>query len=209
MFTGIIKETGSIQQLFPSGTGMELTIQVSSQFAREVEKQSHVSIDGKVLTVVEKQDYPDHSLLRFYLSSAKVANFNLSRIINVERAIQSGEEIPGIFFYGLASGYAKLVEQQKLSDGKVLMTVVFESYLIQYLSVHDQVCVDGILLLIKNIVNDHLSFELYPQTLQLTNLDDRKVGNLLRIEIDPITVKIARIFEKLNFERIINNKNDC
>ena len=132
---------------------MELTIQVSSQFAREVEKQSHVSIDGKVLTVVEKQDYSDHSLLRFYLSSAKVANFNLSRIINVERAIQSGEEIPGIFFYGLASGYAKLVEQQKLSDGKVLMTVLFESYLIKYLSVNDQVCVDGVLLLIKNIFN--------------------------------------------------------
>ena len=203
MFTGIIKQTGSIQQLIPSGTGIELTIQVSHQFAREVEKQSHISIDGKVLTVVDKQDYPDHSLLKFYLSSAKVTNFHLSRMINVERAIQSGEEIPGIFFYGLVSAYVQLVEQQKLADGKVLMTVLFENYLIKYLSVNDQVCIDGVLLLIKNIRNDHLSFELYPHTLQLTNLHERVVGDLLRLEVDPITVKVARIFEKLDFKKMI------
>ena len=66
-----------------------------------------------------------------------------------------------------------------------------------YLSVGDQACFNGVLLQIKELNTDVIGFELYPETLRLTNLGERQVGDLLWIEIDPFIAKISRIFEKL------------
>ena len=77
------------------------------------------------------------------------------------------------------------------------MKVSFEDDLINYLSVKDQVCLDGVLLQIKEVASPVIGFELYPNTLSLTNLGERIVGDLLNLEIDPFLAKISRIFEKL------------
>ena len=43
-----------------------------------------------------------------------------------------------------------------------------------------------------------LDFELYSNTLSVTNLGERKLGDLLSLEIDPFTVKIARILATIH-----------
>ena len=63
-----------------------------------------------------------------------------------------------------------------------------------YLSVGDQACFNGVLLQIKELNTDVIGFELYPETLRLTNLGERQVGDLLWIEIDPFIAKISRIY---------------
>ena len=69
---------------------------------------------------------------------------------------------------------------------------------VNYLSINDQVSLNGVALLIKDIEAEILCFELYPNTLSKTNFGETQVGDLLNIEVDPIIVKIARIFEKIN-----------
>ncbi|MEM9273406.1 MAG: Lumazine-binding protein [Cyanobacteria bacterium P01_F01_bin.143] len=198
MFTGYIKETGIIEKVNPIESGAELIIQISPQFAAEIQIKSHISIDGKVLTVLDKEDRTNFSFLKFYASNLKkVATFLPQRKVNLERAMRLGEEIPGTFFYGVPSGQVKVMSLEILSNGKSIMKVAFEDILMKYLSVRDQVCLDGVLLQIKELHANVMSFELYPSTLSLTNLGERQVGDLLWIEIDPLIAKIGRILEKI------------
>ena len=198
MFTGFIKETGIIEQVNPIESGAELIIQISLTFAAEIQIKSHLAIDGRVLTVLHKEEHSNFSFLKFYASNLnKVSTFVPKSRVNLERAIRLGEEIPGAFFYGVPSGQVKVISLERLSNGKLMMKVSFEDDLINYLSVMDQVCLDGVLLQIKELAEHLIGFELYPNTLSLTNLGERQVGDLLNLEIEPFVAKIGRILEKL------------
>ncbi len=198
MFTGFIKETGIIEQVNPIESGAELIIQISLTFAAEIQIKSHLAIDGRVLTVLHKEEHSNFSFLKFYASNLnKVSTFVPKRRVNLERAIRLGEEIPGAFFYGVPSGQVKGISLERLSNRKLMMKVSFEDDLINYLSVMDQVCLDGVLLQIKELAEHLIGFELYPNTLSLTNLGERQVGDLLNLEIEPFVAKIGRILEKL------------
>ena len=194
MFIGLIKDTGIIEQIDP-----ELVIKVSSDFAADINIESHLAVDGRVLRVAFKENNNNFSLLRFYSSNLNQAkNYLPQRKVNLEKALRLGEEIPGTFFYGIPSGFVKFVSREVLSEGKILIKVSFENDLIEYLSVMDQICLDGALLQVIDIDNDLLSFNIYPSTLKLTNLGEKQPGELLTIELDPLTAKIARILKKLN-----------
>ncbi|MGD1914323.1 MAG: hypothetical protein ACFB2X_26845 [Rivularia sp. (in: cyanobacteria)] len=197
MFTGLIKETGIVEGINPIESGVELIIQISPQLAAEIQVNSHIAIDGRVLTVLHREDSTDFSLLKFYASHVnKIGNLLPKKRVNLERAVRLGEEIPGTFFYGVPSGQAKVISLEKLSGGRLTFKVSFEDNLASYLSIKDQVCLDGVSLQIRDINAHVLCFELYPITLSVTTLGERQVGDLLTIEIDPFMAKIARIFEK-------------
>lgn len=201
MFTGFIKETGIINEVNIIEAGAELTIKVSSHFASEILLQSNIAIDGSVLTVLEKKDFPNLSYLKFYASNfRKVASYTSRKRVNLERAIRLGEEIPGAFFFGVPTTQVKIISLNLLSEGKLMMQVSLKDDLINYLSVKDQVCLDGVLLQIKTISGFEIGFELYATTLSLTNLGERKVGDLLRIEVEPFTLKISQILQKFDFK---------
>ncbi len=197
MFTGFIKETGLIEQVNPIDSGAELIIQIDPQFAAEIPLQSHLAIDGRVFTVLEKEQHHPFTCLKFYASNfAKVKTYLPQRKVNLERALRFGDELPGTFFYGLPSGVVQVTSLERLSNRKSIMTVSFEDDLINFLSVQDQVCLDGVLLQVKKLTTPLIVFELYPHTLRLTNLGARQVGDLLWIEIEPLIVKISRILPR-------------
>ena len=194
MFIGLIKDTGIVEQIEP-----ELIIKIPSDLAAEIKIESHLAIDGRVLRVSSKEDKNNFSLLKFYASNLNQAkNYWPQKKVNLERALRLGEEIPGIFFYGIPSGLVKLVSKERLPSGKFLIKVSFENDLINYLSVMDQVCLDGVLLQVIDIDNYLLSFNIYSNTLKITNLGEKEPGDLLSLELDPLTTKIARILPKLN-----------
>ncbi len=198
MFTGIIKQTGIIEKIQPSNSGIELVVRISSQLGSQLEIKSNIAIDGKVFTVLNKKDDGDSCLLYFYLSNPhKLKSYALNKKVNLEKAICAGEEISGSLFSGIPSGIAQLVTLKQIAQDKYLMEVSWENILLNYLDIKEQICVNGVLLGIKQIVNSSIFFELYGDTLKLTNLSQHKSGDLLNIEVEPMVKKIAQIFEKI------------
>lgn len=117
MFIGFIKETGIIQQINQTDSGVEVMMQTSSQFAAEIQVNSYIAIDGRILTVLHKEDSNDFSLVKVYAPHVeKITNFLPKKRVNLERAIRLGEEIPGLFFNGIPSGQVKVVYFEKLSE---------------------------------------------------------------------------------------------
>lgn len=192
MFIGVVKDTGIVEQTEP-----ELIIKVNSHSSVEIEIESHLAVNGRVLKVSSKDDNNQVSRLKFSTSNLNQSkSYRSSEKVNLERAVCLGEEIPGVFFYGIPTGLVELVSQELLADGNCLMKVSFEDDLVNYLSIMDVVCLDGILVQIIDIDNYLLSFNVYPNTLKITNLGEKKLGNKLSIELDPLTIKVAKIFQK-------------
>ena len=173
-------------------------VRISSELGAELELKSNLALDGKVFTVLKKKEEVDSCCLHFYLSNPhKLKGYWLNKQINLERAIRAGEEIPSALFSGIPSGTGQVVELKPIGEDKLQMEVYWEDPLLQYLDIKEQVCLDGVLLGIKKIVDSSIFFELYGETLKLTNLDQRKGGDSVNIEVEPMVKKFAQIFEKL------------
>lgn len=193
MFIGIIKNTGIVEQTEP-----ELVIKVDSDLTAEIEVGSHIAVNGRVLRVLSKNVNNEVSYLKFYNSNLNQSQSYLPQEkVNLEPAVRLGEEIPGTFFYGIPTGIVELISRDKLSNGNLLMKVSFESNLVNYLSIMDCVCLDGIFLQIIDLDNHFISFNIYSSTIQTTSLREKQSGTL-NIELDPFTLKIAKIFQKFN-----------
>ncbi len=198
MFTGIVKETGIIEKVQYVNSGIELVVRISYQLGSTLKLKSNLALDGQVFTVLKKKDDEDSCLLYFYLSHPrKLEIYRGKKKINLETAIRAGEEIPGSLFSGIPSGTAQVLALTQISSDKWLLEVYWETFLLNYLDIKDRVCIDGVLLRIKQIVGSSIFFELYGDTLKLTNLEKRKKGDSINIEVDPMVKKIAQIFEKL------------
>ncbi|MGB5596539.1 MAG: Lumazine-binding protein [Crocosphaera sp.] len=202
MFTGFIKDTAIIDHIQSLDSGIELTIKVPHQFGQEVIVKSHISLNGQVFTVFDKQESNDAVLLSFYLSnSRKLGSYERQEKINIEKAISLGEELPGTWFYGVPSGQAQILSLKKLEGEKLEMELNWQDPLIKYLDVKDQVSIDGVLLQIRKMTASSLFFELYPETLKLTNLGNKQEGSLINIEVDPIVKKVGQIMERLKINQ--------
>ena len=49
---------------------------------------------------------------------------------------------------------------------------------------------------IVDIDDYFLAFNVYPNALKMTNLGGKQPVNKLNIELDPLTIKVAKIFQK-------------
>ena len=184
MFIGVIKNTGIVEQTEP-----ELVIKVDSDASAGIEIKSQLAINGRVLKVLSKDFNNEVSRLKFYNSNLNQSQSYLPQEkVNLEPAVRLGEEIPGIFFYGIPTGLVKLVSKELLSNGNLLMKVLFENNLVNYLSVMDCVCLHGILLQIIDIDNHLISFNIYFNTLKTTSLREKQSGTL-NIELDPFILQ--------------------
>ncbi len=199
MFTGIIQQTGKIYQINSEGSGYKLILDVSPGLDAEVEIKSNLTVNGRALTILGKEKSGEFYLLKFYLASAKVAaQYQGQKKLNLERSIRVGEEISGPLFYGIPSGYCQLISRDNLSGGGIKIEVSWESDFCDYLDIKDQVCLDGVLLIIRDMEKTSLFFDIYPETINLTNLAEKEIGEYFAIEIDPMVKKVAQILAKKN-----------
>ncbi|NEO29653.1 MAG: Lumazine-binding protein [Symploca sp. SIO3C6] len=197
MFTGLIKETGIVSKLEQIPSGIELIINTSEKLYSEIDIKSTIAVNGRALTILEKENLGGKNRLKFYLSSwEKAKQYQQVRQVNLERAIRFGEEISGCLFYGIPCGQCKLISREESPEGIVKIKAEWNNSLLTYLDIKDQVYLDGVLLQIKDINQSLICVELYPETLQKTNLGDNIIGSMFNIEIDPIITKLSQILEK-------------
>lgn len=197
MFIGVVQGIGTVRETAPN-----LLIEIDASVAADIEVGSHIAANGRVLRVLSKDTHLDKSgrkcsQLKFYASNMNHAKgYSQDGNVNIEKAVRLGDEIPGVFFYGIPTAQCAIVSMESMQE-KLLMKVSFESDIADYLSVMDQVCIDGALMQVFDVDKRIFSFNIYSSTLESTNLRDRRLGDNLNFEVDPFTLKIARVLKKM------------
>jgi riboflavin synthase len=190
MFTGIIEETGTVT----SAPAKRLVI-AASKVLEGTEPGGSIAINGACLTVTEF-DAGSFSV-DIMLETLKRTNLGLLGAgdkVNLERPLTLNKPLGGHLVQGhidATSRVASIVPE----DGATVMSIEAPPEVMRYVVAKGFIAIDGISLTV--VARDTSSFEvsIVDYTLKNTNLGNRKVGDLVNLEVDMIA-KYVEQFDK-------------
>ncbi len=199
MFTGIVQGVGEVITKTSHNTVTSMTIKLPN--VKSLAIGASVSINGVCLTVVSLDsnivqfDIIDETLKRTNLGDISVGDY-----VNIERSLKFGDEVGGhvlsghIFDTGIINSKAKKGDQMSLS-------ILAPPSIQKYLTEKGYIAIDGISLTVGEIKDGCFDLHIIPETMRLTILDSKEVGDIVNIEIDSNTQLIVETIERLLEER--------
>lgn len=194
MFTGIIKEIGTVGGLGRSGSSRRLDIKAGAIYETAGIGDS-VAVNGACLTLTGK----NKNVLSFDVMDETLRKTSLGALanndpVNLEGAVKADGTFGGHFVTGHIDCVGKIREISKRGEFKLAIEVPKD---FMHLFVEKgSVCVDGVSLTVGGIRNDIFSVYIIPHTLKATTLGSKKTGDTLNIEFDIIGKYCARLFQK-------------
>ena len=199
MFTGIITNLGKIQSL-DFNDKKDLLIEISTpkdQIKRNLEIGCSISCNGICLTLTEKKTSDLDIILSFYASDETLQKTNLKSlaindIINLEFAMQMGDEFGGHMVLGHVDDLAKIISIKEIKDSHQF-TFETKNNLMKFIAKKGSATINGASLTVNEIKNNNFEINIIKHTLENTNFNQLKTGDLVNLEID----MVARYLERL------------
>jgi riboflavin synthase len=194
MFTGIIEEVGTIQELRFMSEGAVIVISAKI-IPPSLKIGDSISVNGVCLTATQtgQQSFScDISAETLRLSSFKLAK--QAAKINLERSLMIGDRLGGHFVQGHVDGVGRLVSKTRSGEGWEL-SFEFPGELERYLVYKGSIAVNGISLTISFLGNGSFSVAVIPHTLEATNLNQLGIGDLVNLEVDILGKYFERFFQ--------------
>jgi len=193
MFTGIIENTGTVEEIIQNGGNKSFLI--SSPISAELKVDQSLSHNGVCLTVEETGNGRHRvTAIAETLSKTNLGHWQPGSLINLERCMQLNERLDGHMVQGHVDCVAKctlLVEK----DGSWEYSFKFPESFRKYIIEKGSVTLNGISLTCFNLTGNQFSVAIIPYTYQHTNMRNIKVGDIINIEWDMVGKYINRIME--------------
>lgn len=196
MFTGIVAGTGTIREM--SGKEVvRIQIDFQSVTTDNLETGASVSIDGTCLTVVEiKSPIISFDVIPETLQKTTLGNKSAGSSVNLERALKMGDELGGHLLSGHILGMGEITERVEGKENLDLR-ISCPNHIMKFVQEKGYIAIDGISLTIGNVDETSFSLHLIPETLALTTISDKQVGDKVNIEVDSMTQTIVTTVERI------------
>ena len=183
MFTGIIEETGAVEEVKESASGLSLTI-APQRVAEGLKIGDSLAVNGCCLTVVEIQG----KRLRFDLLRETWERTNLQfltrgALVNLERPLRADGRLDGHFVTGHIDGLGKIARWERSGADHVL-EIAPPSELMRYVVHKGSIAIDGISLTVAAVNKTSFTVWIIPHTYEVTALRELKVGDAVNLETD-------------------------
>ena len=190
MFTGIIQGTGCVQSVRRDSV---VTIDVQIPSTEGLEIGASVSIDGVCLTATSVSDTVTFDVIQETLDRTTLGSLSSGSNVNVERALKFGDELGGHLLSGHIMGTAEIVAVENQD-----YTIQCPPEMAEYIQEKGYIAVDGISLTIgKTSGKGGFDVHIIPETLRLTTLGSKGVGDQVNIEIDAMTQAVVETTKRL------------
>lgn len=199
MFTGIVQGVGEIVAKSTVNTVTSMTISLPN--VENLAIGASVSINGVCLTAVSiESNNVQFDIIDETIDRTNLGDVSVGDTVNIERSLKFGDEVGGhilsghIFDTGIINSKTKKGDQMSLS-------ILAPPSVQKYLTEKGYIAIDGISLTIGEINNGCFDLHIIPETMRLTILDSKEVGDIVNIEIDSNTQLIVETIERLLEER--------
>jgi riboflavin synthase len=183
MFTGIIEEVGTIEDVSRTDAGVEFTI--SSSY-NDLTHGESIAVSGVCLTV------RDFSPGRFTVAAmvmtigrTTAGSWKKGARVNLERAMRADTRLGGHMVQGHVDDVAVIESVGRRSD-TTLLDIRLPQGLSETLVLHGSVAIDGVSLTVNDLQGDKLQVALIDYTLRHTALADVSQGRRVNVETDVI-----------------------
>jgi riboflavin synthase alpha subunit len=192
MFTGIVRERGTVTSIEGDDEGIRVVIQ-GPVTADATALGDSVSVDGVDLTATEIAD----GRLTFTAVPETLARTTLGRLapgdeVNLEPALLAGEPLGGHYVQGHIDGVCRV---RSVDRNGVGLRVSFEAppQLLRYVVEKGSVAVQGVALTVTAVDDESFDVALIPTTLSETTLGTIAVGDELNLEVDVLAKYVERL----------------
>ncbi len=195
MFTGLVEEIGTIKEYKSIPDGKEAWIE-GHIVIDDLKKDDSISCSGICLTVVETKDqFFRVQLVNETLEKSTARYWDKDTKVNLERALLPTSRMGGHFVQGHVDGTVKILDIIPMEDSAVWHFSLPEK-LGLFLVDKGSICLDGISLTIVEKLDQCFTVALIPHTLSVTTWGQKKVDDLVNIEVDIMAKYIKNLMPK-------------
>ena len=206
MFTGIVQTQAIVDQIQDKPGFRSLRLQVETVYLAALEKGASIAINGTCLTAVEFYGEAEQGFVLFDVidETLRLTNLGLLKTgdkVNFERSLTLGKELGGHILSGHIHCTATIADI-KQTQHNCAMNLMLPAPYGSYVFSKGFIAIDGISLTVGQVTlnNDQsceFSLHLIPETLAVTNLSGRLVGDKVNIEIDQQSYTIVQSIERI------------
>ena len=194
MFTGIIEELGEVIDWQPTADAARLTIR-GPLAVSDAGHGDSISVSGVCLTVVDRgEDWFTADVMAETIAMSTLSSITTGSRVNLERAAQVGDRLGGHIVQGHIDGTSTLLS---ITDGSVWRVLRFSltTDVAPLVARKGSIAVDGVSLTVSAVGADWFEVSLIPETLTVTTLGRKAVGDAVNIETDILARHVARLAE--------------
>jgi riboflavin synthase len=192
MFTGIVEELGTVEDVADQGDAVRLTIRAET-LLDDVRAGDSIAVNGCCLTVTDKTaDTWTADVMQETLDQTSLRGAQPGDRVNLERAVTPTTRLGGHIVQGHVDGVGQVVSRTPSEHWEVV-EVSMPTSLAKYVVDKGSITVDGVSLTVVSAAEDRFTVSLIPETLSRTTLGHRRLGDRVNLETDVI----ARHVEKL------------
>ena len=194
MFTGIVRELGSVETIERDDETARLRVRAPATAAHTAVGDS-VAVNGVCLTATTVTD----GVLAFQAMPETLRRSSLGRLergasVNLEPALRTGEPLGGHIVQGHVDGVARVRAVVSEEDAKRL-ELGLPRELERYVVEKGSIAVEGVSLTVAAVGAGSISVALVPHTLTATTLGSVAPGDEVNLEVDVLAKHVERLLE--------------
>jgi riboflavin synthase len=191
VFTGLIQDVGTVEEIAVSGDGARLRI--ATRLAPEIEPGDSVAVSGVCLTAaaVDTGGFEAEAMNQT-LELTSLGPLAAGDPVNLELALQSSDRLGGHIVQGHVDGTGEVAEVAEDGFSRRLRVTV-PPELMRYVVERGSVALDGVSLTVSAAGEDWLEVSLIPETLERTSLGRAAQGTALNVETDVVAKYVERL----------------
>lgn len=204
MFTGLVKELGTVLQVTPNQEGKELTVG-SSDLIQHIGVDDSVSINGACQTVTsfDAKSFKFQSV-HVTLEKTSLGSLKPGDKVNMELAVRPMDFMGGHIVQGHVNSLAKCVDVKATGKNYECRFEIDENSM-KYIVQEGSITLNGVSLTVARVSRENNQFgvSIIPHTWDATTFAQLKIGTMVNVEVDIL----AKYVENLIYYRDKHKNN--
>ena len=191
MFTGLIQEVGKVKNITYLENSAKIDIGCSNVNV-DLKIGDSINVNGACLTAtdVTSQGFSADVMIKT-LELTALSDLKVDDLLNLELAMKFTDPFGGHLVQGHVDAVAPVIEISPSVEWTKLQ-IDLPKHLIKYVVPQGSICLEGVSLTIGEISEHAISVWIIPKTLEKTNLNQKKLGDLVNVEVDLLAKYVER-----------------
>jgi riboflavin synthase len=193
MFTGIIKDVGTVGGIVPREGGLRLRVNYTSfETFGDLSVDESVSVNGACQTVVAAgKGWFEVDTVAETLKKTTFGSFRPGTKVNLERAVRPIDRLGGHFVLGHVDCVGSIAAIEETGQSRTI-TVSFPAEFDPWIVPVGSIAIDGVSLTVAHTESSIFSVAIIPYTFGHTTIADLRKGSEVNLEFDILGKYVAK-----------------